>query len=58
MAILPNGLVIPCQSWLKDVTLGNIIELPWKKIWNSKDCKKIRKQASKKTNSCLLRGDK
>ncbi len=58
MAILPNGVVIPCQSWLKDVTLGNIIELPWKKIWNSKDCKKIRKQASKKTNSCLLRGDK
>ena len=58
MAILPNGVVIPCQSWLKDETLGNFLDLKWKKeIWNNKVCKKIRKQACKKTNRCLLRGD-
>ena len=56
MAILPSGVVIPCQSWLKGEELGNIIELDWKKIWNSKMCKKIRKSASKNTNTCLLRG--
>ena len=56
MAILPNGIVIPCQSWLKGETLGNIINLPWKKIWNSKTCKTIRKKACEKNNVCLLRG--
>lgn len=56
MAILPNGVVIPCQSWLKNETLGNFIDLPWKKIWDSKTCKKIRKEASKENNRCLLRG--
>lgn len=58
MAILPNGVVIPCQSWLKGEELGNIIDLEWKKIWKSKMCKKIRKQATKETNVCLLRGGK
>ncbi len=56
MAILPNGVVIPCQSWLKGETLGNFLELDWKKIWDSKLCKKIRKEASKNVNECLLRG--
>ena len=56
MAILPNGIVIPCQSWLKGEKLGNILDVKWKDIWNSKTCKKIRKTASKKTNTCLLRG--
>ena len=56
MAILPNGDVAPCQSWLKGDNLGNILELKWNKIWNNKKCKKIRKEASKKTNVCLLRG--
>ena len=55
MAILPNGEVALCQSWLKDEALGNILELKWKQIWNSKKCKKTRKLASKKTNVCLLR---
>ena len=56
MAILPNGVVIPCQSWLKGETLGNILELPWNKIWKGKTCKLIRKNACKNTNTCLLRG--
>ena len=56
MAILPNGVVIPCQSWLKGEELGSIIDLKWKKIWNNKTCKKIRKKATKEINVCLLRG--
>lgn len=56
MAILPNGVVVPCQSWLKGEELGNMLELPWKKIWKSKLCKSIRKEATKETNVCLLRG--
>ena len=56
MAILPNGVVIPCQSWLKGEELGSIIDLKWKNIWNNKTCKKIRKKATKEINVCLLRG--
>ena len=56
MAILPNGEVAPCQSWLKGDSLGNILEVKWNKIWNNKKCKKIRKEASKRVNVCLLRG--
>ncbi len=56
MAILPNGVVIPCQSWLKGEELGNILDTKWKDIWKNKMCKKIRKEASKKSNTCLLRG--
>lgn len=58
MAILPNGVVIPCQSWLKGEELGDVLSLKWKSIWNNKTCKKIRKMASKETNNCLLRGGK
>ena len=58
MAILPNGVVIPCQSWLKGEELGSMLDLDWKKIWNNKTCKKIRKEAIKKSNNCLLRGGK
>lgn len=55
MAILPNGLVIPCQSWLKGEVLGNILENSWKSIWNNKKCKQIRNKSSKSNNECLLR---
>ena len=43
MAIAPNGMVIPCQSWLFEDGFGNILDVEWKKIWNHKDCKKRRK---------------
>ena len=56
MAILPNGVVIPCQSWLKGEELGNLLELSWKNIWNSKTCKQIRKESTSSSNTCLLRG--
>lgn len=42
MAIEPDGQVIPCQSYFD--TLGNILTTPWKKIWNHKTAKRIRKR--------------
>ena len=57
MAIAPDGNVVPCQSWLgKDSSLGNILDTKWSKIWNSNKCKKIRKNSSKSTFTCPLRG--
>ena len=58
MAIAPNGDVIPCQSWLNGLTLGNILNTSWKEIWNSKECKNIRKKASKEDQKCLLKEEK
>ena len=59
MAITPDGNVVPCQSWLgKDASLGNILKTKWKKIWNSKKCKKIRKNSARNSLTCPLRGGK
>ena len=54
MAISPDGLVIPCQSWLSGDNFGRIIDLKWKDIWNNKKCKEIRKEAMKTSQKCLL----
>ena len=44
MAIAPNGMVIPCQSWLNGGwDLGNMLSVQWKKIWNHQRCREIRK---------------
>lgn len=59
MAISPDGNVMPCQSWLEgDSALGNILVDKWDKIWNSTKCKKIRKNSSKTSFTCPLRGGK
>ena len=59
MAVAPNGDVMPCQSWLGEkASLGNILDVSWKKIWKSKKCKKIRKNSSKISLICPLRGGK
>jgi MoaA/NifB/PqqE/SkfB family radical SAM enzyme len=43
MAVMPNGAVSPCQSWLEDPGgLGNLLTTPWKSIWNRPVCKKMR----------------
>ncbi len=43
MAVMPNGAVSPCQSWLEDPDgLGNLLFTPWKSIWNRPVCKKMR----------------
>lgn len=55
MAIAPNGDVIPCQSWLNGITLGNILKNDWKFIWNHKESLRIRNMASKTQQTCLLK---
>ncbi|MBO7536269.1 MAG: radical SAM protein [Bacilli bacterium] len=56
MAITPNGMVVPCQSWLSDTPLGNMLTDEWKKIWNSRRCVKLRKDNSKANDLCPLSG--
>ena len=55
MAITPSGEVIPCQSWLNEDSLGNILKDDWKKIWTDKKTKEIRKQAMQNEQVCLLK---
>ena len=55
MAIAPNGNVLPCQSWLFEDALGNILETKWSNIWNSKRCKSQRKYAMKNERVCPLK---
>ena len=55
MAITPAGNVVPCQSWLSDDPLGNILTDKWKNIWNSPRCKKIRGISAKADQICQLR---
>lgn len=44
MAVMPNGAVTACQSWLADPDgLGNILTNPWNKIWNNSRCKQMRR---------------
>lgn len=56
MAVSPSGEVVPCQSWLNGTGFGNISMKSWKKIWNHKDCKRIRKNYALK-NRCGLKED-
>lgn len=56
MAIAPDGQVVPCQSWLgENAGMGNILNVNWKKIWNSSKCKQRRKYAVSSTQKCPLR---
>lgn len=54
MGIAPNGDVIPCQSWLSDNALGNLLTDKWSNIWKNKKCKKIRKASMNSFNLCPL----
>ena len=36
MAITPGGNVVPCQSWLTDDVLGNMLTDDWETIWESR----------------------
>ena len=42
LKIAPDGSVIPCQSWLSDEPLGNLLVDEFKTIWKSSKCKKVR----------------
>jgi MoaA/NifB/PqqE/SkfB family radical SAM enzyme len=44
MAVMPNGAVTACQSWLSDPDgLGNLLTTPWHAIWNAPRCKQMRR---------------
>ncbi|MBQ3911737.1 MAG: radical SAM protein, partial [Lachnospiraceae bacterium] len=55
MAITPGGNVVPCQSWLSGKPLGDFLNDPWKKIWNSDACKKHRDYSALMLGRCPLR---
>ena len=55
MAITPNGGVVPCQSWLSDEVLGNILQQSWSEIWESQKCQEGRKYSSSMQYACPLR---
>ena len=55
MAIAPNGDVVPCQSWLSNGSLGNILYDDWDEIWNSKKCNSIRVFSGMMKGECPLR---
>ncbi|EUB12944.1 radical SAM domain protein [Shuttleworthella sp. MSX8B] len=54
MAIAPNGDLVPCQSWLSDRPLGNMLQDPWKKIWNAPRTRQIRRHSAKNSLFCPL----
>ena len=55
MAITPAGNVVPCQSWLSDKPLGNMLTDDWKEIWESETCKARRDFSGQLTGECPLR---
>ena len=55
MAITPGGNVVPCQSWLSDVPLGNMLTDDWAQIWDSASCLERQNYSSEMTGECPLR---
>ena len=55
MAVTPGGNVVPCQSWLDDQPLGNMLTDDWQTIWNSETCKARRDYSAQMTVECPLR---
>ena len=55
MAITPGGNVVPCQSWLSDEPLGNMLNDSWESIWENETCKERRKFSSFMRCECPLR---
>ena len=55
MAVTPGGNVVPCQSWLSDEPLGNMLADDWDKIWNSPECKIRRDYSAAMGGECPLR---
>ena len=54
MAVAPDGTVLPCQSWLSGPGLGDILHQPWQKIWNSAECRRIRRVSARMEHICQL----
>ena len=55
MAITPGGNVVPCQSWLSDEPLGNMLRNEWETIWECSACYDHRNYSSEMTGKCPLR---
>ena len=55
MAVTPGGNVVPCQSWLSDEPLGDMLSDDWESIWNSDACQTRRAFSSQLTGECPLR---
>ena len=55
MAVTPGGNVVPCQSWLSDAPLGNMLTDSWETIWNDPVCAERRGYSSEMTGECPLR---
>lgn len=58
MAITPSGNVVPCQSWLSDDILGNILTDEWGSIWNNPACVERREYSAKMDGLCPLRRER
>lgn len=54
MAVAPDGTVLPCQSWLHGPALGNILHDPWRRIWNGRPCRTIRRRSARMRPGCPL----
>ena len=55
MAVTPGGNAVPCQSWLSDEPLGNMLTDEWNDIWDSEPCKTRRDFSAELTGECPLR---
>ena len=55
MAVTPGGNVVPCQSFLSGVKLGNMLTDDWETIWNNEECIKRREYSAEMTGQCPLR---
>ena len=55
MAVTPAGGVVPCQSWLSDEPLGNMLRDDWTAIWNSGRCRERREISAQLRCECPLR---
>ena len=55
MAVTPGGNVVPCQSWLSEEPLGNMLRDDWKTIWNDPRCVQRRDISAQMRCECPLR---
>ncbi len=58
MAITPGGNVVPCQSWLSDDILGNMLSDDWEIIWNRPSCMEKREYSAQMSGECPLRKER
>ena len=55
MAITPGGKVVPCQSYLSEEPLGDMLNDEWDDIWNSERCVERRDYSAAMLGTCPLR---